>query len=66
MRVSTPQLIKTSAIDYSAADSTWFVPLNASAQTATVEADPDSARINSEKEIPLMELLANWQITIAD
>jgi len=60
MRVSTPQLIKTSAIDYSASDSTWFVPLNTSAKTATVDADPNSARINSEKEIELMSYLLDW------
>jgi 2-C-methyl-D-erythritol 4-phosphate cytidylyltransferase len=60
MRVSTPQLIKTSAIDYTASDSTWFVPVNTSAKTATVDADPDSARINSEKEIELMSYLLDW------
>jgi 2-C-methyl-D-erythritol 4-phosphate cytidylyltransferase len=60
MRVSTPQLIKVNAIDYSGVDSTWFVPLKASAQTATVDADPDSARINSEKEIELMSYLLDW------
>ena len=60
MRVSTPQLIRSSAIDYSASDSTWFVPLNTSAKTATVDADPDSARINSEKEIELMSYLLDW------
>ena len=60
MRVSTPQLIKTSAIDYTATESTWFVPLNTSAKTATVDADPDSARINSEKEIELMSYLLDW------
>ena len=60
MRVSTPQLIKVSAIDYAGTDSTWFVPLNTSAKTATVDADPDSARINSEKEIELMSYLLDW------
>jgi 2-C-methyl-D-erythritol 4-phosphate cytidylyltransferase len=60
MRVSTPQLIRTSAIDYEATYSTWFVPLNTSAKTATVDADPDSARINSEKEIELMSYLLDW------
>jgi 2-C-methyl-D-erythritol 4-phosphate cytidylyltransferase len=60
MRVSTPQLIKTSAIDSAASNSTWFVPLNSSATTATVDADPDSARINSEKEIELMSYLLDW------
>jgi 2-C-methyl-D-erythritol 4-phosphate cytidylyltransferase len=60
MRVSTPQLIRTSAVDYAGTDSTWFVPLNTSAKTATVDADPDSARINSEKEIELMSYLLDW------
>jgi 2-C-methyl-D-erythritol 4-phosphate cytidylyltransferase len=60
MRVSTPQLIRTSAIDYTDSDSTWFVPVNTSAKTATVDADPDSARINSEKEIELMSYLLDW------
>ena len=60
MRVSTPQLIKISAIDYTTSNSTWFVPLNSSAKTATVNADPESARINSEKEIELMSYLLDW------
>ena len=54
MRVSTPELIRYSAIDFGAVTSTWFVPLTKIAKTAVVEADPDSARINSEKEIELM------------
>jgi hypothetical protein len=31
-----------------------------SAKTAAVEADADSARINSEKEIELMSYLLDW------
>jgi hypothetical protein len=60
MRVSTPELIRYSAIDFGAAASTWFVPLTKIAKTAIVEADPDSARINSEKEIELMSYLLDW------
>jgi hypothetical protein len=60
MRVSTPELIRYSAIDFAAVASTWFVPLTKIAKTAIVEADPDSARINSEKEIELMSYLLNW------
>ena len=60
MRVSTPELIRYSAIDFGAAASTWFVPLTQIAKTAIVEADPDSARINSEKEIELMSYLLDW------
>ena len=60
MRVSTPELIRYSAIDFGAAATTWFVPLTKIAKTAIVEADPDSARINSEKEIELMSYLLDW------
>ena len=59
-RVSTPELIRYSAIDFDAVESTWFVPLTKIAKTAVVEADPDSARINSEKEIELMSYLLDW------
>jgi 2-C-methyl-D-erythritol 4-phosphate cytidylyltransferase len=60
MRVSTPEMIRYSAIDFDAVESTWFVPLIKIAKTAVVEADPDSARINSEKEIELMSNLLDW------
>ena len=60
MRVSTPELIRYSAIDFGAAATTWFVPLTKIAKTAVVEADPDSARINSDKEIELMSYLLDW------
>jgi hypothetical protein len=60
MRVSTPELIRFSAIDFAAVASTWFVPLTTIAKTAVVEADPDSARINSGKEIELMSHLLDW------
>lgn len=57
MRISTPELIRFSAIDFAATESTWFVALTKIAKTAVVEADPDSARINSGKEIELMSCL---------
>ena len=60
MRVSTPELIRYGAIDFDGIASTWFVPLTKIAKTAIVEADPDSARINSEKEIELMSYLLDW------
>lgn len=60
MRLSTPELIRFNAIDFDATASTWFVPLFDSAKTAVVEADPDSARINTEKEIELMGYLLDW------
>jgi len=57
MRISTPELIRFSAIDFTATESTWFVALTKIAKIAVVEADPDSARINSGKEIELMSYL---------
>jgi 2-C-methyl-D-erythritol 4-phosphate cytidylyltransferase len=57
MRISTPELIRFSALDFDSQESTWFVPIKKSAKLATVDADPDSARINSEKEIELMSYL---------
>jgi len=59
-RTSTPELIRNSAIDLKGASSTWFVPIKADAKIATVDADPESARINSEKEIELMKHLLDW------
>ena len=60
MRISSPELIRNSAIESDALASTWFVPLIRGAKTAVVEADADSARINSEKEIELMSYLLDW------
>ena len=56
-RISTPELIRFSAIDFEGTTSTWFVPIKADAKIATVDADPESARINSEKEIDVMKHL---------
>ena len=59
-RIATPELIRYSAIDLKGESSTWFGPIKADAQLATVDADPESARINSEKEIELMKHLLDW------
>ena len=60
MRISTPELIRYSAIDFDSQDSTWFVPIKKDTKLATVDADPQSARINSAKEIELMSFLLDW------
>ena len=65
LRISTPEMIRYSAIDFEASASTWFVPLKAGAKTATVDADPESLRVNSAAEIALMESFVHWQQTIA-
>ena len=60
MRISTPELVRYSAIDFDSQELTWFVPIKKSAKLATVDADADSGRINSEKEIELMSYLLDW------
>jgi hypothetical protein len=65
LRISTPEMIRYSAIDFAGSASTWFVPLQAAAKTATVDADPESLRVNSAAEIALMESFVHWQQTIA-
>ena len=60
-RISTPELIRYNAIDPEGTSSTWFVPIKVDAQIATVDADAESARINSEKDIELMKYLLDWK-----
>jgi hypothetical protein len=60
MRISTPEIVRFRAIDFDATESSWFVPLANSARIAVVDADANSARINSEKEIELMGYLLDW------
>jgi hypothetical protein len=64
-RVSTPEVIRFSAIDFDGQESTWFVPLKADAKISTVDADPESLRVNSLAEITLMESFVHWQQTVA-
>jgi len=64
-RISSPEMIRFSAIDFQADTSTWFVPIKGDAKTSTVEADPESLRVNSAAEIALMESFVHWQQSIA-
>ncbi len=64
-RVSTPEVIRFSAIDFDAKESTWFVQLKADAKISTVDADPESLRVNSLAEITLMESFVHWRQTVA-
>jgi hypothetical protein len=65
LRISTPEMIRYSAIDFESSTSTWFIPLKSDAKTTTVDADPESLRVNSAAEIALMESFVHWQQTIA-
>lgn len=65
LRISTPEVIRFSAIDFDATTSTWFLPLKFDAQCATVDADPESLRVNSIEEISLLESFVHWQQNVA-
>lgn len=56
-RISTPELIRYSAIDFAGESSNWFVPLVSGAVTVTVDSQPSSLRVNSEAEIALLNSL---------
>ena len=64
-RVSTPEIIRKSAIDFAGNESNWFLPLKTDAETTEVEADPESLRINSADEIAMAESFLVWQQRIS-
>jgi hypothetical protein len=65
-RLSSPEVIRRSVIDFSGSESSWMVPLIKEARLSEVEADPDSIRINSADEITLMEAFLHWQQKIVN
>lgn len=62
-RISTPELIRTSAIDLKGKDRGWFLPLKKDAQTEHVEGTPEALRINSVGERDLLESFLHWRQT---
>ena len=65
-RVSSPEIMRRSVIDFSGIHSNWSLPLISETRFSEVEADPESVRINSADEITLMEALLNWQQKIVN
>lgn len=55
-RISTPELIRVSAIDFAESDGGWFLPLKKYARTLHLEGNPDGLRINTVEDCDLMEL----------
>ena len=55
-RISTPELIRVSAIDFAGSDCGWFLPLKKDVCTVQVEGYPDGLRINTVEDRDLMEL----------
>lgn len=56
-RISAPEIIRFSAIDFQGKSSTWFIPLKDDAKTSTVDAEPESLRVNSTSELLLARTL---------
>lgn len=56
LRISTPELIRITAIDKDASDSGWFLPLKKEARIVHTEGSPDGTRINTSADRDLMEL----------
>ena len=59
LRISTPELIRVSAIDFPGIDCGWFLPLRKGARTLQIEAVPEGLRINSVEDRDLMEIYTN-------
>lgn len=64
-RISSPEIIRRTVIDFGGGESTWSLPLAKEARLSEVEADPESVRINSADEVTLMEAFLHWQQKIA-
>lgn len=56
LKISTPELIRVSAIDIDGPDSGWFLPLIKGARTTYTEGGPEGLRINTTADRDLMEL----------
>lgn len=60
-RISTPELIRSSAIDPEGEDNGWFVPLKQGVHIEYVDGNPESLRINSIAERDLLESFLYWK-----
>lgn len=56
LKISTPELIRVSAINIDGPDSGWFLPLINGARTTYTEGSPEGLRINTTADRDLMEL----------
>lgn len=62
-RISTPELIRTSAINPKGKNMGWFLPLKKNARLEHIEGNPESLRINSIAERDLLESFLHWKRT---
>ncbi len=60
-RISTPELIRTSAIDLRGKVQGWFLPLKEGAVLEHIEGSPEALRINTEADRDLLESFLHWR-----
>ena len=60
-RISTPEIIRTSVIDFQSEVLGWLLPLKKDARIKHVEGSPESLRINSEPDRDLLESFLHWR-----
>jgi 2-C-methyl-D-erythritol 4-phosphate cytidylyltransferase len=60
-QISTPEIIRTSALDRNGRIDGWFVPLKKGSKTEQIEGAPEGLRINSESERDLLESFLHWR-----
>jgi 2-C-methyl-D-erythritol 4-phosphate cytidylyltransferase len=56
-RISSPEVIRKSAINFGGKATTWSVPLINGYQSCEVAADPQGIRINNGEELKMLEAL---------
>lgn len=56
LRISTPELIRVSAIDIDGSDCGWFLPFKKGANVTHAQGSPEGIRINTLDEQDLMQL----------
>ena len=57
-RISSPEVIRKSAIDFQGQITTWSVPLKAGAKTSQIESEPQGIRVNNLPELKMLAALA--------
>ena len=57
-RISSPEVIRKSAIDFQGEMGTWVVPLKSGAKTSQIESDPQGIRVNNLPELKMLKALA--------
>lgn len=65
-RISTPEIVRASAIDSQTQNQQgWFLPLKRDARIGYVDSDPESIRVETARELELLESFLHWQQSVA-